>query len=254
MDKRIVFEAPVYTLEAAILAASNGVDRLELCADFGEGGTSPSAGLLKVVKAHVAVPVFVMIRPRGGDFVYSRYELQAMREDIRILGRLGADGFVLGVLHPSGAVNETACAALIDAAEGKPCTFHRAFDLIPDKLTALDRIISLGFKRILTSGGSNTVSEGLSVLAEVLTHAGERITVMPGGGLATKNLAPLARTGQLREVHRSCKMLRPSDSVPPDPLVRLSLLDEMERKILTVDPALVRSFREALDDLTRDLS
>ncbi|WP_375583160.1 copper homeostasis protein CutC [Cyclobacterium xiamenense] len=253
MQPRILFEAPVYTMEAAVLAAANGVDRLELCADYGEGGTSPSAGLLKTIKANVSVPVFVMIRPRGGDFVYSDPELQAMEEDIRILGEQGADGFVLGVLHPSGQVNEPACAALLAAAGEKPCTFHRAFDLIPDKLSALEHIISLGFQRILSSGGGNRVSEGLPVLQQVMRQAMGRIVLMPGGGLTTEDLRPLYQTGHLREVHRSCKRLRTSNGRQVNPPVRLSLLDETEGKILTVDPDLVRSFRKSLDGLPGDL-
>ncbi|MDN3689235.1 copper homeostasis protein CutC [Cyclobacterium jeungdonense] len=247
--KRILFEAPVYTHEAAILAAANGVDRLELCADFGEGGTTPSAGLLKVIKRQVPVPVFVMIRPRGGDFMYSPGELEAMLADIKILGDVGADGFVFGALHSTGKVDVDACKRLLEAAQDKPCTFHRAFDKVPDQFTALESIVSLGFKRILTSGGKNRVSEGLSVLTELLTRAANRVTVLPGGGLTAEDLVHLNQSGFLREVHSSCKYFRPSEGSQQKSEVRLSLLDQTEGKVLTVDPALVQSFRNTLDDL-----
>ncbi len=247
--KRILFEAPVYTHEAAILAAANGVDRLELCADFGEGGTTPSAGLLKVIKRQVPIPVFVMIRPRGGDFMYAPRELEAMQEDIEILGKIGADGFVFGALRPSGKVDAEACRKLLEVAREKPCTFHRAFDKVPDQLAALETIANLGFKRILSSGGKNSVSEGVSALMDVLTQADNRITVLPGGGLTDKDLVTLNQTGFLREVHRSCKYFRPSEGDQQKSEVRLSMLDQTEGKVLTVYPELVRSFRKTLDNL-----
>src|SRR5690554_603966 len=116
--KKVMLEAPVYTLEAALLAAQSGVARLELCADFAEGGTTPAAGLLSHIKSQVDIPVFVMIRPRGVDFVYLPGELEVMKQDIRILKSYGADGFVFGVLEPDGEVNQEACRSLIAVAGG----------------------------------------------------------------------------------------------------------------------------------------
>lgn len=125
-------------------------------------------------------PGFCDDPPRGGDFIYSPGELEAMQEDITLLRELGADGFVFGVLQSSGEVDQDACQRLIETAGGKPCTFHRAFDKVPDQLAALEIIIGLGFKRILTSGGKNSVPEGSSSLLEVLIQAAHRITVLPG--------------------------------------------------------------------------
>ncbi|NHE55990.1 copper homeostasis protein CutC [Cyclobacterium plantarum] len=247
--KNIVFEAPVYTLEAALNAVQHGVDRLELCADFGEGGTTPSAGLLKEIKRQVDVPVFVMIRCRGGDFLYSDSELEIMRTDIGILSAHGADGFVFGILASSGEVNREACARLIQAAEGKPCTFHRAFDLVPDKKTALETIIGLGFERILTSGGAPTVSAGFDMIKKLNIWAKDRIIILPGGGLKPADLPRLNQYGALEEVHSSCKQFRNSTMDLPDTGLKLSLIKEMEGKVLTVDPQLVRSFRAILDEL-----
>src|SRR5690606_28383819 len=146
--KKVLLEAPVYTLEAALLAAQSGVARLELCADFAEGGTTPAAGLLSFIKSRVNIPVFVMIRPRGVDFVYLPEELEVMKADIQILKSYGADGFVFGVLEPDGRVNQEACRSLLSVAGGLPCTFHRAFDASADLDQSLEAVIQCGFDRI----------------------------------------------------------------------------------------------------------
>lgn len=245
----IVFEAPVYTIEAALLAVEHGADRLELCADFGEGGTTPCPGLLKEIKKHVPVPVFVMIRCRGGDFLYSERELQAMQTDMGILLENGADGFVFGALTSSGEVDESACNKLIQGAKEKPCTFHRAFDLIPDKKSALEKIVSLGFERILTSGGAPNVAAGSEMIGKLFLWASDRIIIIPGGGLKAADLRDLHQSWPLKEVHSSCKAFRKSAMNLPPTGLKLSLIEEMEGKVLTVDPQLIRSFRAALDDL-----
>ena len=151
--ERIILEAPVFTLEAAMLAADFGIDRLELCADFGEGGTTPGAGMLAYLKSKVQIPIFVMIRPRGGDFIYSSDELEVMRKEISILKALGADGFVFGILKSDGKVDTEANHSLIKMADGLPCTFHRAFDASSNLDESLEKVIDCGFLRILTSGG-----------------------------------------------------------------------------------------------------
>ena len=119
----MLLEAPVFNLQASLEAAQLGIDRLELCANFPEGGETPSAGMLRFLKREIDIPIFVMIRPRGGNFVYSPKELLVMKQDIQLLGDLGADGFVFGALDAQGSVNESACESLLRAAESKPCTF-----------------------------------------------------------------------------------------------------------------------------------
>ncbi|WP_339902020.1 copper homeostasis protein CutC [uncultured Cyclobacterium sp.] len=237
--KNILLESPVYTLEAALLAVENGVDRLELCADFGEGGTTPSLGLLKVLKSKVNVPIFVMIRPRGGDFVYSELEITVMKEDVKSFLSQGADGFVFGILNKSGKVNQAACLQLIQAAEGKPCTFHRAFDVLEDKKGALEEIIQLGFSRILTSGGENSVMEGMPLILDLLMQARDRVVILPGGGLMLQDIADLNMTGLLKEIHASCKQFRPSAMEGVNDHLRLSQMEETEGMVLTVAPQLV---------------
>jgi copper homeostasis protein len=207
---RVLLEAPVFNLQAALEAAQYGIDRLELCANFPEGGETPSAGMLRFLKSEVDIPVFVMIRPRGGDFVYSQKELIVMKQDIQLLTELGADGFVFGVLDEKGRVNEAACEMLLRAAGDIPCTFHRAFDASSDLNESLQKIIHLGFHRILTSGGKNSLSEGLPVILDLLEKAKDQIIIMPGGGTKPEHLPVLKASSHLKEVHASCKIAKPS--------------------------------------------
>lgn len=206
---KILLECPVFNVEAALKAATYGADRLELCSSFAEGGETPGAGMLRYLKGRIGIPVFVMIRPRGGDFVYSDDEIDVMAEEIRLFKSLGADGFVFGILNEQGNVNRIACKKLVGSAEGLPCTFHRAFDVCSDPEEALEEIISCGFKRVLTSGGKSSVKEGLPVIKKLLVQAGERITIMPGGGMEPELIPPLRETDRLREIHASCKERRP---------------------------------------------
>jgi len=245
----VKLEVPVYTVEAALLAAKHGADRLELCADVGEGGTTPSVGLLTYLKENVSIPVFVMIRPRGGDFFYSPEEVAVMEQDIRLMGAAGADGFVFGVLNRDGSVNGGECRRLIAAAAGKPCTFHRAIDVSNDLMDSLRVVIDCGFRRVLSSGGRNSVDEGLENLINMLETAGNAITVMPGGGTRPEHLREFALSGHLREVHSSCKAYRDSDSDYVSPYVQLSADPESFRCLLTISPDKVLQYRQAIEAL-----
>ena len=208
----MLLEAPVFNLQASLEAAQLGIDRLELCANFPEGGETPSAGMLRFLKREIDIPIFVMIRPRGGNFVYSPKELLVMKQDIQLLGDLGADGFVFGALDAQGSVNESACESLLRAAESKPCTFHRAFDASADLTGSLEKIIQLGFHRVLTSGGENSIEEGLPQVMALLEQAKERIIILPGGGLKVTHISRLKESGYLKEVHASCKLAKPTDN------------------------------------------
>lgn len=243
---KVLLEAPVFSVQGAMEAAQFGVDRLELCANFPEGGETPSAGMLRFLKSEVDIPIFVMIRPRGGDFVYSQKELIVMKQDIQLLNELGADGFVFGVLDEQGKVNEAACEMLIRAANGKPCTFHRAFDACSDMDEALEKIISLGFKRILTSGGKNSLTEGLETVIHLLEKATDRIIIMPGGGTKASHIPVLKETGFLKEAHSSCKVTRPSSNQFINSSLSFSAFPIDYSLHMGVDPELVRGFKEVL--------
>lgn len=245
----ILLESPVFTLEAALKAAKVGVDRLELCSSFGEGGETPGPGMLSYLKKTIDIPVFVMIRPRGGDFVYSSDEIDVMAEEIRVFTSLGADGFVFGCLTPDGTVDEKACRRLIHSTKGKPCTFHRAFDLVPDPFASLETIIQLGFNRILTSGGRPTVSDGLNQIRQLLTTAGKKITIMPGGGTRPEHIKPLAETGELREIHASCKTWRPSKMKSHNSEVVFSSNDQQENHVISFDAQKYSMFRESIKEI-----
>ncbi|MEX0904476.1 MAG: copper homeostasis protein CutC [Balneolaceae bacterium] len=241
----MILETPVFTIEAALNAASSGVHRLELCSGFHEGGLTPGAGAAGYVKSQVNIPVFVMIRPRGGDFVYAGDEILVMREEIYILKNIGADGFVFGALTPDGHVDKDTCSSLIEAAEGLPCTFHRAFDMAADLDRSLEDIIECGFQRILTSGGKPNVEAGLETIKQLLHQAGNRITIMPGGGMKTEFIKPLAETGYLKEIHASCKCRRPSESK-----IRKEIegLHSDEPGVLTVDKNQVEVFLAEMEN------
>jgi copper homeostasis protein len=243
---RILLEAPVFNLQGALEAAEFGIDRLELCANFPEGGETPSAGMLRFLKSEVDIPVFVMIRPRGGDFLYSQKELLVMKQDIRLLSELGADGFVFGVLDEKGYVDQKANEFLKRAAGDKPCTFHRAFDASADLMDSLEKIIGLGFDRILTSGGKNSLTEGLDTVSQLLQKAKDRIIIMPGGGTKPAHVASLKESGLLKEVHASCKLAKASTNQFVNQDLSFSAMPLDFEKHFGVDPILVGEFKAVL--------
>ena len=194
-------EAAVETLEDALAAKRAGADRIELCANLGVGGTTPSAGLIASVVQQVNHPVFVMIRPRGGDFVYAADEIDAMIEDIDRARPLGIAGIVTGALRSDGNVDVDSMRRLMSPAAGLPVTFHRAFDVVANRTEALEQVIDLGASRVLTSGGAATALEGAVAIASLVDQAGERVSIVAGGKIREQNARDvIARTG-VGEVH-----------------------------------------------------
>ncbi|MDP2059161.1 MAG: copper homeostasis protein CutC [Flavobacteriaceae bacterium] len=237
---KILLEAPVFNVESALQAEVFGIDRIELCADFSEGGTTPSVGVFSILKKKLSIPVFVMIRPRGGDFIYSKTETDAMLIDLKLFKSLGADGFVFGALHPDGTIDTSICQKLIEAAGSTPCTFHRAFDMTPNLEESLEILITLGFTRVLTSGGKSSVSSAMDVLQKLLYRAKNRIIVMPGGGLQAECIPPLSETGLLKEIHASCRDLRKGKNEYQNP--NLSVFSD----VLTINPDVVKGFKNII--------
>jgi len=194
-------EAAVETLEETLAAKRAGADRIELCANLGVGGTTPSAGLIASVVQQVNHSVFVMIRPRGGDFVYAADEIDAMIEDIDRARPLGIAGIVTGALRSDGSVDVESMRRLMSPAAGLPVTFHRAFDVVANRTEALEQAIELGASRVLTSGGAATALEGAVAIAMLVDQAGERVSIVAGGKIREQNARDvIARTG-VREVH-----------------------------------------------------
>lgn len=190
-------------LASALAAQEGGADRIELCAALSTDGLTPSAGLLSGVRRLVALPIFVLVRPRPGDFVYSKEEMEIMLCDIHQAKALGADGIVSGALTSEGRVDERFTQQLISAARPLPFTFHRAFDQIADQTAALDILIRLGAERVLTSGGAPSAVEGRTVLAALAGRAEGRITLLAGGGIRPANLPDLLSIPGLMEFHSS---------------------------------------------------
>lgn len=243
MDSNILLELPVFSAEAALLAAEYGADRLELCSSVAEGGETPGPGLFTFLKQKLTIPIFVMIRPRGGDFVYSEDEIGVMMAEIRIFSSLGADGFVFGVLTPDGDVDKEACKRLVQQAGSKPCTFHRAIDACKNIDQALEDVIECGFERVLTSGGKNSVGEGVDVIIQLLKQSGDRIIVMPGGGMKPELVEPLRKSGFLKEIHAGCKKLRRSESRYHGHGVEFTAAPLSHGQLLAVDKELVEAFK-----------
>lgn len=191
--------------QGVIESVNGGADRIELCSGLSEGGLTPSAALIKFAAA--LIPTNVLIRPRAGDFVYSQEELQVMAEDIQIAKDAGASGIVIGALTPTGDVDKDACRFLLAQAVGLDTTFHRAFDVVKDPFTALEDIISLGFKRILTSGQSRSALEGAERIAEIKRQANGRIVIMAGAGVTPENAAPVLAASGADELHASARSI-----------------------------------------------
>jgi copper homeostasis protein len=205
-----LLEVAANSVASAFAAQAGGAGRVELCASLDEGGVTPSHGTIAAARRGLTIPLYVLIRPRAGDFVYEEPELAAMLDDIAHCRSLGCDGVVVGALTLDGDVDRDACARLVGAANGMGVTFHRAFDVTVDKAATLEALIDLGFERVLTSGGMSSAAAGASLLSQLVAQAGERITVMPGAGIEPGNIAVLRDATRAREFHASAKRRLPS--------------------------------------------
>ena len=188
-------EVCAYSLASCLTAQQAGANRVELCGGIAEGGITPSAGLIQLARQHLQIDLCVMIRPRGGDFLYSESELAVMKADILMAKSAGADGVVLGILQADGTVDEIRTRELVDLANPLPVTFHRAFDMTRDPLEALEAVIRTGAIRILTSGQQQTVERGLSLLHQLTERATGRIDIMAGAGVNAQNAQSLLKAG-----------------------------------------------------------
>jgi len=197
----MLFEIVIDSVEGAVAAQAAGAQRVELCQALVEGGLTPSLGLLQVVRQRVSLGVMVMVRPRGGDFCYTEAEFAVMQQDIAAAKAAGADGIVLGLLLPDGRVDVERARALVARARPLPVTFHRAFDMTRDAGEALEALCDLGIERVLTSGQHATALEGKELIARLVQQAGERITILAGGGVSAENVAEIVSSTGVREVH-----------------------------------------------------
>lgn len=236
----MTIEVCAYSLESCINAQAGGAGRIELCGGLGEGGTTPSAGLIELVRQHIDIDIFVMIRPRGGDFVYDIFEEEIMRKDIDLAKKSGANGVVLGILTSDGQVDVTRTKSLVEHAKPMKVTFHRAFDLTPDPVKALKAVIETGAERILTSGQKPTAVEGIALLEQLAKEAGDSIEIMAGAGVNHDNAAQLAAAG-VHSLHLTAKAFRPGRQkyFPADISMAGGIPDE--HSVMYADLALVEA-------------
>lgn len=205
----VLIEVVVDSVESAVAAESGGAGRVELCADLVEGGTTPSAGMIAECRDRVRIPLYVMIRPRGGDFLYSDAEFDVMRRDIRQARALGADGIVLGLLLPDGRIDAPRTARLIRQARPLDVTFHRAIDVCRDPFEALDALAEIGVDRVLTSGQAASAVSGIKTIARLVAHARNRLVIMAGGRINEKNARRIVERTGVREIHvRGARQVR----------------------------------------------
>lgn len=202
-------EVCIDRLESALAARDGGADRIEVCGALSVGGTTPSYGLTEDCASLGGLEVMMMIRPHAGGFSYGKDELGTMMRDIQVAKKLGVHGVVLGALRADGHVDSEVCQRLIDSARPLSITFHRAFDLTPDPIEALDVLLNLGVDRLLTSGHASTAMKGVKVIRELVQRAGTGLSVMAGAGIHAQDIAALVRATGVREIHASA-----SDDVP----------------------------------------
>lgn len=201
MVRPILIEACVDTVHSALAAEAGGADRIELCDNLVEGGTTPSAGMIEECVARLSIPVFVIIRPRGGDFLYTSSEVAVMLRDIAHARQLGAAGIVTGALERDATVSRSVMPELLLASSPLPVTFHRAFDLCRDPAETLELLIELGLTRVLTAGQASTALKGAPAIAASVKQAADRLTIIAGGGITEDNVAEVVRITGVTEVH-----------------------------------------------------
>jgi copper homeostasis protein len=207
-----ILEICVFNIATAIAAEKAGADRLELCENYANGGTTPSYGYLKTIREKISIPVFPMIRPRGGDYFHSDDEFNIIKKDVLLCKELGFEGVVFGLLKKDGSIDTDKTKCLVESAYPLEVTFHRAFDRCNDPLQSLEAIIDCGCNRILTSGQVPNVLDGKELIKQLIQQADERIIIMPGSGLRSSNVIELKNYTGAIEFHTSARKMIPSST------------------------------------------
>lgn len=231
-----MLEVIAFNIESCIIAQRAGAFRIELCDNPSEGGTTPSYGMIKSARLAVSIQLYPIIRPRGGDFLYSDEEFNIMKEDVQLCKQLGCDGVVIGLLKADGTVDKDRTAALVQLAYPMSVTFHRAFDRAVDPIQAMEDIIQCGCERILTSGQYPTVTEGMTCIRELIVQADDRIIIMPGSGVRSGNILELKAQTNATEFHSSARKTKESDMMYQPATMNEKLhsvvLDETEVRLI----------------------
>jgi copper homeostasis protein len=245
----MVLEIVVYNFESAMKAQEGGADRIELCDNPAEGGTTPSAGMIELVRQNLSIDVYAMIRPRGGDFCYSNYEFHMMKRDVWHCQRYSVDGVVFGILNPDGTLDKKRCQELIQRARPMKVTCHRAFDMTRDPFKTLEDCIEAGFDRILTSGLQTKAVNGAELIGQLVKQASGRIALMAGSGVNEDNVETIVRQSGVREIHFSAMDYRESTMQYKNPaLGTMGTESADEYKLRTVDPRRIRLTRAIAEE------
>lgn len=249
----MLVEVVVYNLESALKAQEGGADRIELCDNSAEGGTTPSAGIIELVRQNLSIDVYVMIRPRGGDFCYSNYEFHAMKRDIVQCQKSSLDGLVFGILNPDGTIDKKRCQELISRARPLKVTCHRAFDMTRDPFAALEDCIEAGFDRILTSGQQAQALGGATLIGELVKKANGRIRIMAGSGVNEQTVEEIVRISGVEEIHFSATSHRNSTmQYHNENIGSMGQQGGGEYMLRTVDPEKVRWTRALAEKVRRE--
>ena len=244
---KYTFEICANSAESCVAAQQGGAQRVELCAAIPEGGTTPSYGEISVARKLIDIRLHVIIRPRGGDFLYTAEEIDIMEEDIRMVRQAGADGVVFGCLTPDGELDWKAMERLMKVSEGLSVTFHRAFDYVKDPFRVMEELTGMGVDRILTSGQQPTAFQGADLLRRLVDQAAGRIIIMPGCGVNETNIAELAARTGASEFHFSARENKQSRMLLRNPALSMGgtvTIDEYQRPVTT--PERVRNTIQAL--------
>ena len=244
-----LLEICIDSVLSSITAETGGADRVELCDNLMEGGTTPSAGMISLVREKITIGLQVMIRPRGGDFLYTDEEYEVMKRDIQTAKELGADGVVFGLLRPDGAIDKKRCNELIRLARPMSITFHRAFDMVKNPEQSLEDLIELGVDRLLTSGLHATVICGKRVIKQLVDQSDGRIEVMAGGGVRLHNIQELVDETGVEQIHASGRKTQESDMIFRNDKVQMGIIDNQEYSVKVGDVDLIKAFRKQLSSI-----
>ena len=240
---KYILEIACFNAKSALLASLAGADRIEICDNLHEGGTTPSYGTVKYLKEKIDTPIFTMIRAKGGDFLYSHEEFAIMKKDLLLMKELRCEGVVLGFLKQNGTVDKVRTSQFVELAYPMEVTFHRAFDRAINPMQALEDIIDCGCQRILTSGQQPTAVEGLPLLKELVIRAEDRIIILPGSGVNSGNIKTIFDEARTVEFHSAAKMSTPSTMQ----YVREQMNESLKDNMVNVDE--ITGMKEYLQSL-----
>jgi copper homeostasis protein len=247
VSSKVLIEVCCGSVDDAVEAEKGSADRVELNSSLFLGGLTPSLGSIIEAKKRLKIPVMVMIRPRAGGFCYTQAEMAVMLNDAKLAVAHGADGLVFGILTPDGSIEMERCKQIIEVANGRETVFHRAFDVTAEPLKALEQLIELGFTRVLTSGQQRSVPEGIELIKELIARAGDKIEILPGGGIRLHNVRRIVEQTGAKQVHLSAFSQRLDKSTQHRPHITFGgELHPPEDRYDLIDSRVIQSISDLL--------